>query len=146
MDSLSSPVASIRMTSEPLLVDCKQFGERQLDCKKFGESKLDCASSASMTNEMRHLRNLIAANWDAYWSHLYEATSEMAKQVLGTYDFDASFERNNFRIHIEHYDCSDGADLIMFRVEFLDSHSRVIYPVFDTTFEGLEIVHNQPCY
>ena len=124
------------MSPQPILVDCKQFGERQVDCRR----------SPTSTDESLRLRNLIAANWDAYWSLLYEATSEMGEQVHGIYDFDASFESHNFRIQIYHYDFSRGVEQVMFRIEFLDADSQEICPVFDTTFEGLEVVHSQPCF
>lgn len=123
-------------SSEPLLVDCEQFGKKLL-ARPTHELK---------AGEIWKLQKAIAENWDSYWSALYEVTSELAEQVLGVYDFDASFETHDFQLEIYSYQFSNDIDHFMFRVAFLDADSREICPVFDTTFESLEVVHSQACF
>ncbi|MFO0913573.1 MAG: hypothetical protein U0795_11500 [Pirellulales bacterium] len=119
-----------------ILVDCGKFGTKEL---KFPESVVASDYSARLTAK-------IESDWDTYWDSLFDATSEMADQVQGIYDFDASFDTHKFNLQIYHFDFSPGTEHFMIRVEFIDSDSQVMCPVFDTTFQGLAIVHSQPVF
>lgn len=118
----------------------------QVECGEFGAKLLAYPDFTGPPSELRRLTSNIELRWSDYWPRLRDATSEMAEQVQGIYDFDASFRSHPFEVQIYHYEVSDGTEYLMLRVKFLDSKSQLMCPVFDTTFEGLDIVHRQPCF
>ncbi|MEZ5944884.1 MAG: hypothetical protein R3C18_26165 [Planctomycetaceae bacterium] len=117
-----------------------------VSCGKFGTIRLDFRKSAISDDDTVRLKTKIESDWDTYWEALFDATSEMAEQVQGIYDFDASFDTHKFNLQIYDCDFSPGREHLMIRVEFIDSDSQVMCPVFDIAFEDFEIVHNQPVF
>ena len=118
----------------------------QVECGEFGAKLLaypDCTGSPS---DMRRIASKIERQWSDYWPLLRDATTEMAEEVQGIYDFDASFRSHPFEVQIYHYEVSDGTEYLMLRVKFLNAKSQVMCPVFDITFDGFDIVHRQPCF
>ena len=87
---------------------------------------------------------MLEEKWEEYWPAVFEATCEMAEQVLGIYDFSAGFETHDFTIQV--YDMKSWGDQIPLWITFIDSKSEGIVPIFDVTFEGLEVVSSQPVF
>jgi len=115
-------------------------------CGEFGTKELKFPNSVVASDDSTRLKAKVESDWDAYWHSLFDATREMAEEVQGIYDFDGSFGTHRFDLQIYHFDFSPGVECVMFRVEFIDSDSQVMCPVFDTSFQGLETVHNQPVF
>ncbi|MEN9361535.1 MAG: hypothetical protein RL095_3070 [Verrucomicrobiota bacterium] len=117
-----------------------------VDCLQYGQKKLSYPTSMEKQEAGRRLLSELQKNWSNYWPLIMESTSEMALEVLGIYDFDASFETHDFVMEI--YDMGDWSesDTIAIWLQFIDSHGRVIVPVFDTTFEDGEVTHCQPVF
>jgi hypothetical protein len=72
---------------------------------------------------------------------LSKTTSELAEEVIGIYDFNASFEIHDFEMQV--YDDRDWerSNSIMLRVQFLDSKAEKICPIFDTFIRDFKVVH-----
>ena len=117
-----------------------------VDCKEHGVKTLQYSTANCSAANIGRLRAKLETCWPEYWQSLLRVTGEMAKDVQGVYDFDASFESHKFEIEIYDFDFSPGVEYLSFRVEFHDSDSQVMCPVFDTSFHGFEVNHTQPVF
>lgn len=118
-----------------------------VDCKEYGIKTLKFSMEGGYEEaDLGRVRTKLESDWPFYWKSLFLTTHEMTEEVQGIYDFDATFESHKFEIEIDDFDFSDGMEYLSFRIEFLDSESQVMCPVFDTCFHGLEINHHQPVF
>lgn len=131
---------------QPKLRQMKSPKSILVNCGEFGTKELKLPNSPVATGESARLTAKVESDWDTYWHLLFGATREMAEETQGIYDFDGSFDTHRFDLQIYHLDFSPGMEYVMFRVEFIDSDSKVMCPVFDTAFQGLKIIHNQPVF
>ncbi len=116
-----------------------------VDCKEHGVKTLQYPTATCSQADSR-LREKLETSWPEYWQSLLCTTGEMAEDVRGINDFDASFQSHKFEIEIDDFDFSQGVEYVSFRVQFLDAESQVMWPVFDTSFHGLEVNHHQPVF
>ena len=122
-------------TQQPLSLNCNEYGMKAIQFTATG-----------IEADTERLRSRLEPCWPEYWRSLFHVTNEMAEDVQGMYDFDASFATHKFEIEIDDFDFSAGSEYISFRVAFLDSSSKAIFPIFDTSFHGFEVNHNQPVF
>ena len=123
-------------TPQPINVDCEEYGVKAIRYSTTDRSQAD----------IERLRQSLNISWSEYWRALLRVTNEMAEDVQGVYDFVASFASHQFEIEIDDFDFSAGSEYVSFRVKFLDSDSQVIFPIFDTSFHGLDVNHYQPVF
>ncbi len=117
-----------------------------VDCATYGSKNLYYPDSMAEQVNGRLLLTTLEEKWDEYWSLVIKTTSEMAEQVIGVYDFQASFETHDFQMKVYDSKGWDSADYLKLWIQFIDSDSETIVPIFDTTFEKLEVVHCQPVF
>ena len=117
-----------------------------VDCEPYGAKKLFYPDSMEEKLNGQLLLKELESSWSSYWAEAKETTTEMAEQVLGIYDFNASFETHDFQMNV--YDMRDWEDpeKVALWIQFIDSDSKTIVPVFDTTFRKLKVVRCQPVF
>lgn len=123
-------------TQPPIDVDCQEYGVKSIRYSATDRSEAD----------IERLKQNLTVGWSKYWRALLRVTNEMAEEVQGIYDFNASFASHRFEIEIYDFDFSDGSEYVLFRVAFFDSDSQQIFPIFDTSFHGFVVNCSQPVF